>query len=225
MNNLQPLKWVDHTTVDYIDHRAQGAGVSYRVCYFADKFRVYWVDSMGGSDGNKDFNSLDELKKWVNDDHYPHKMQPYVKPDSITDIANWFKAAKPEPTDKDKTTQLGCVVEEFAELMEAVGFEGTARELQGIADELKGFTEKYATKFVSRINKIDSLDATSDITVTVQGFNQLMGFDGLGAQREVIRSNNSKMVSGKFEFDANGKICKPDSYSEPDLTRFVEVTK
>lgn len=77
---LQPLKWVDHTTVDYIDHRAQGAGVLYRVCHFADKFRVYWVDSMGGSDGNKEFDSLDELKYWVNTDHYPHKMQPYVKP-------------------------------------------------------------------------------------------------------------------------------------------------
>ena len=82
MNNLplQPLLWADNTIDDYIDHRAQGAGVSYRVCYFADKFRVYWVDSMGGSDGNKEFDSLDELKHWVNTDHYPHKMQPYVKP-------------------------------------------------------------------------------------------------------------------------------------------------
>ena len=80
MNNLQPLKWVDHTANDYIDHRAQGAGVSYRVCYFDDKFRVYWADLMGGSDGNKEFDSLDELKHWVDTDHYPRKMQPYVKP-------------------------------------------------------------------------------------------------------------------------------------------------
>ncbi len=225
MSNLQPLKWVDHTTVDYIDHRAQGAGVLYRVCHFADKFRVYWVDSMGGSDGNKEFDSLDELKHWVNTNHYLHKMQPYVKPDSITDIANWFKAAKPEPTNKDKTTQLGCVVEEFAELMKSVGLHSTARELIEVADMLKECAPHYASKFVSRINKIDSLDATSDITVTVQGFNQLMGFDGLGAQREVIRSNNSKMVKGKFEYDENGKIMKPDSYSKPDLTKFVEVTK
>lgn len=94
MNNLplQPLKWVDHTTVDYIDHRAQGAGVSYRACYFADKFRVYWVDSMGGSDGNKEFDSLDELKHWVNTDHYPHKMQPYVKP-----APTWIDASERLP--------------------------------------------------------------------------------------------------------------------------------
>jgi len=108
MNNLplQPLVWVDHTTVDYVDHRAQGAGVFYRVCFFAEKFRVYWVDSMGGSDGNKDFNSLDELKKWVETEHYPHKMQPYVKP-----APTWIDASERLPerkellSDKDK-----CVV-------------------------------------------------------------------------------------------------------------------
>ena len=104
MNNLplQPLVWTDNTTVDYIDHRAQGAGVSYRVCYFADKFRVYWVDSMGGSDGNKEFNSLDELKHWVNTDHYPHKMQPYVKPMptwiDVNNLDGWISIKDKLPT-------------------------------------------------------------------------------------------------------------------------------
>ena len=50
----------------------------------------------------------------------------------------------------------------------------------------------------------------------------MMGFDIEGALKEVIRSNNSKMVNGKFEFDDNGKIMKPDSYSEPDLKPFVK---
>jgi len=35
--------------------------------------------------------------------------------------------------------------------------------------------------------------------------------------------NNSKMVDGKFEFDDNGKIAKPDSYSKPDLTPFIST--
>ena len=96
MSNLKPLVWTDNTTDDYIDHRAQGAGVSYRVCYFADKFRVYWVDSMGGSDGNKEFDSLDELKHWVNTDHYPHKMQPYVMPSPT-----WFNYETEKPTQGD----------------------------------------------------------------------------------------------------------------------------
>jgi len=227
MNNLplQPLVWgVDEYTGEPASNSLlhgyivmnDGNG-KFKVAYYLLSGGTYTKFATG-------FATIDEAKAWAWN-HYNEKMQPYVKPDSITDIANWFKAAKPEPTDKNKTTQLGCVVEEFAELMESVGLDGTARELQGIADELKGFTLKYAAKFIERINKIDALDATSDITVTVQGFNQLMGFDGLGAQREVIRSNNSKMVDGKFEFDDNGKIAKPESYSEPDLTKFVEVTK
>lgn len=222
MNNLQPLKWVDKTTVDYIDHRAQGAGVSYRVCYFADKFRVYWVDSMGGSDGNKDFNSLDELKKWVETEHYPHKMQPYVKPDSITDIANWFKAAKPEPTNKDICTQIGCHYEEVAEMSEAIGAECDAVIL---ADVYKGATDCEVDLYTSDIDHIELLDALCDQIVTATGVAYMMGFDIEGALKEVIRSNNSKMVKGKFEYDENGKIMKPDSYSKPDLTPFVEVTK
>ena len=91
--NLQPLKWVDKTANDYIDHRAQGAGIAYRVCYFSDKLRVYWVDSMGGSDGNKEFDNLDDLKDWVDTEHYPHKMQPYVKPSPT-----WIKATEQLPT-------------------------------------------------------------------------------------------------------------------------------
>jgi hypothetical protein len=200
-------------------------------------FRGYWVTSdkeskgkfcvyYGSSTGEpaRGFSTIEDAKHWAEHEHYASEMQPYVVPDSITDIQNWFKAAKPEPTDKDRTTQLGCVIEEFAELMESVGLHGTARELTELADEVKSFTEGYAKTFISRIsriNKLEALDATSDITVTVQGFNQLMGFDGLGAQREVIRSNNSKMVKGKFQYDENGKIAKPESYSEPDLTPFV----
>ena len=48
-----------------------------------------------------------------------------------------------------------------------------------------------------------------------------MGFDIEGALKEVIRSNNSKMIGGKFEYDEDGKIMKPDSYSKPDLTPFL----
>ncbi|MGE6480773.1 hypothetical protein ACQKEI_05340 [Psychrobacter namhaensis] len=228
MNNLplRDLVWFEQPE-SFIDGQmvltAQGAGIIYRMMQTQHCVVVTWHNQVKGTTGaNESYKTFNEAQAFVSNTHYPHFMGEFVLSDSITDIANWFKAAKPEPTDKDKTTQLGCVVEEFAELMESVGFEGTARELQGIADELKGFTPKYATKFVERINKIDSLDATSDITVTVQGFNQLMGFNGLGAQREVIRSNNSKMVKGRFEYDENGKIMKPDSYSKPDLTPFVK---
>ena len=137
MNNLplQPLVWADNTIDDYIDHRAQGGGVSYRVCYFADKFRVYWVDSMGGSDGNKEFDSLDELKHWVNTDHYPHKMQPYVKPTTLADAVNmlvdachgasvkggwWHDIATGEPLQRNKLEMIALIHSEVSEAVEGV---------------------------------------------------------------------------------------------------------
>ena len=223
MSNLQPLKWTQNNYAGIVTHTAKSPLHDYTIRYddLEGAYLIDYYERMTNEHGNEFFKSVDEAKNWAQSTHYRDKMQPHVKPDSITDIRNWFKAAKPEPTNKDRATQLGCVVEEFAELMDSVGLHGTARELTEVADMLKEFTPQYATKFINRINKIEALDATSDITVTVQGFNQLMGFDGLGAQREVIRSNNSKMVKGKFEFDDNGKIAKPDSYSEPDLTPFL----
>ena len=49
----------------------------------------------------------------------------------------------------------------------------------------------------------------------------MMGFDVQGALKEVIRSNNSKMVDGKFIFDENSKIAKPDTFSEPNLKPYL----
>lgn len=139
----------------------------------------------------------------------------------IGNIVDWFKAAKPEPTGKDKVTQLACVFEEVAELAEACGLEDLADKLNDESYYLKKITPLHAERFLTGRNKVDILDATSDITVTVQGLNQLLGFDGIGALKEVIRSNNSKMVDGKFIFDENAKIAKPESFSEPNLKPYL----
>lgn len=80
MSNLQPLKWVDTEYSAGIAKDAQGAAVYYRAIEQGGKHVVYWMDNVGGSDGDKTFNSFDDLKEWVETEHYPHKMQPYVKP-------------------------------------------------------------------------------------------------------------------------------------------------
>ena len=139
----------------------------------------------------------------------------------IGNIVDWFKAAKPEPTGKDKVTQLACVFEEVAELAEACGLKDLAKKLNDESDYLKKITPLHAERFFLGRNRVAILDATSDITVTVQGLNQLMDFDGIGALKEVIRSNNSKMVDGKFIFDENSKIAKPDTFSEPNLKPYL----
>lgn len=188
-------------------------------------------DNDEDSDNRKDeppvFDSIKAAQEWAQSTHYPSKMQPYVKPDSITDIRNWFKAAKPEPTIDDLCVQIGCHLEEVAELLEALGLKDydTHEQLTIDADHFKN-KSKWALMKLTKLNyeqRIAIVDACCDTNVTGTGIMQLLGgVDVLGAQREVIRSNNSKMVDGKFIFDDNGKITKPDSYSEPDLTPFIK---
>lgn len=233
MNNLplQPLVWIEAKYSGGIATDAQGGAAYYRAIERDGKHIVYWMDNGGGSDGDKTFDSLDELKDWVNNTHYPHKMQPYVKPDSITDIRNWFKATKPEPTKKDVCTQVGVHYEEVAEMMEAMqGHDHRASQMMSsIADAYKmrhlsvdGIVESVLVDSMQPKDNIELLDALCDQIVTATGAAYMMGFDIESALKEVIRSNNSKMVNGKFEFDENGEIAKPDSYSKPDLTPFVK---
>lgn len=77
---LQPLVWFECEYSAGISNDAQGAGVYYRIVEKDNKHTVYWMDEMGGSDGDKEFKSLSDAQNWVDTDHYPHKMQPYVKP-------------------------------------------------------------------------------------------------------------------------------------------------
>ncbi|WLG12820.1 nucleoside triphosphate pyrophosphohydrolase family protein [Psychrobacter cibarius] len=230
MSNL-PLKvlpWNAMHTEDkriFVEH-AQGAGVFYTVYGAVDSdFGTRWHDQMEGSHGKKEgFESIEEVKLWIETDHYPSKMQPYFKPDSITDITDWFKRAKPEPTDKDRLTQIGCHYEEVSEMMVAChGDEHLAsKTVDNCARGYKNFLEEIAFSAQPH-DHIELLDALCDQIVTATGVAYMMGFDIEGALKEVIRSNNSKMVKGKFEFDANGKIMKPDSYSKPDLTPFIST--
>lgn len=170
------------------------------------------------------FTTVDDAKEWCWN-HYNEKMQPYVNADSITDIANWFKAAKPEPTDRDIGTQTGCLLEEVVELLEGFGFakKGVVLGLHNLAGLFKADTFGSMIAELTQDERIEIVDACCDINVTSVGVMQLLGgVDVLGAQREVIRSNNSKMVKGKFQYDENGKMKKGESYSAPDLTPFVK---
>lgn len=96
MSNL-PLKvlpWNAMHTDDkriFVEH-AQGAGVFYTVYGAVDSdFGTRWHDQMEGSHGKKEgFESIEEVKHWIETDHYPSKMQPYVVPDSISDYFDKF---------------------------------------------------------------------------------------------------------------------------------------
>lgn len=188
-----------------------------------DKETGKYRTNYGGRTENP-YDTIDEAEHWAEHTHYASQMQPYVKPDSITDIADWFKKAKPEPTDKDRLTQIGCHYEEVSEMMVAChGDEHLAsKTVDNCARGYKNFLEEIAFSAQPH-DHIELLDALCDQIVTATGVAYMMGFDIEGALKEVIRSNNSKMVDGKFEFDDNGKITKPTSYSKPDLTPFIST--
>ena len=227
---LKALKWVDESDAD-VKHTAQSALHNYTIqnSEVGKKYEVKYESRRGVKYRSKPatgFATIEEAKQWAWN-HYNEKMQPYVKPDSITDIANWFKAAKPEPTAKDALVQQGCHFEEVVEHLTSIGIE--SEDLCDLSNDLKSNTrlqtDDAIANYMDTIDNLELLDALCDQIVTATGVAYMMGFDIEGALKEVVRSNNSKMVDGKFTFDDNGKIMKPDSYSEPDLKPFISTTQ
>lgn len=217
MSNLKPLVWNDSIESSEVEHEF----FNYRVIPDHDsigKFAVRYKDS--NSHPATGFATMDDAKAWAWD-NYNEKMQPYVVPDSITRTEAWFKAAKPEPTNKDICTQIGCHYEEVSEM--DVALDGETGDNEGLAKFYKSCSVGMSDYELEGVDRIELLDSLCDQIVTAVGVGYMMGFDMQGALNEVIRSNDSKMVDGKFIFDANGKIAKPDSYSEPDLTPFIST--
>ena len=140
----------------------------------------------------------------------------------IDNITLWHKRARPEPTHKDFNVQLGCHIEEFIEMMDALGFEwdtdthlcGAVNTLSDYADALKN-GERTANSFVNRKELLDSL---ADQVVTAVGVANCAKMDMVAACQEVNDSNWSKFnYKGFPEFDDNGKIKKGERYRKPNL--------
>lgn len=80
MNNLplQPLVW----TQSALTHTAESPLHSYIIRYdeLEGAYLVDYYERMTGEHGDKFCKSVDDAKHWIATDHYPSKMQPYVKP-------------------------------------------------------------------------------------------------------------------------------------------------
>jgi NTP pyrophosphatase (non-canonical NTP hydrolase) len=135
--------------------------------------------------------------------------------DTLQQTVNWFREAVREPTDRNKAVQIGCHIEEFGEMLEAIGDQGLAKRMQGIAAEYKQGEVEYSKLVIDRKELLDSL---ADQIVTAVGIASMLDMDIVGALQEVNRSNYSKFVNGRAVFDENGKIKKGADYSKPDLT-------
>lgn len=144
----------------------------------------------------------------------------------IQEIIEWFKAAKPEPTEKDKATQIGCHFEEVSEMLQALScireqVDDVSQEFyssDAIDKDIDGKVMELPENW-----QIELLDSLCDQIVTAIGVGYMMGFDMVGALDEVNKSNWSKFKDGVPVFDENGKIAKADGYFKPDLVKFLKV--
>lgn len=142
----------------------------------------------------------------------------------IKEIIEWFKAAKPEPTEKDKATQIGCHFEEVSEMLQALScireqVDDVSQEFyssDAIDKDIDGKVMELPENW-----QIELLDSLCDQIVTAIGVGYMMGFDMVGALDEVNKSNWSKFKDGAPVFDGNGKIAKADGYFKPDLAKFL----
>lgn len=139
--------------------------------------------------------------------------------DHISDIKSWFELAVPTPTDKNRAVQIGCHFEEVGEMAATLLELPMAGHLGTLAQTYKTRTEVESRE--PGLDRTELLDALCDQIVTAVGVAHMFGLDIEGALAEVNRSNWSKFVDGKPMFDANGKIAKPDTYSQPDLKAFL----
>lgn len=146
---------------------------------------------------------------------------------NIEKVIDWFKAAKPNPTEKDKTTQIGAHFEEVSEMMWALSCNNIANKTYEVSQEFyacSAIDKDIDGEFLELPKnwEIDLLDSLCDQIVTAIGVGYMMGFDMVGALKEVNLSNWSKFdENGNPIFNENGKIVKGENYFKPDLAKFV----
>lgn len=145
----------------------------------------------------------------------------------INSIQLWHTHARPNPTDKDFSVQLGCHFEEVAEMVETLrfhvhGHESCDGEMTMLFTGLKLFADSLksgeAVATVAATNRKALLDSIADQIVTAVGVGHCARMAVATACTTVNASNWSKFDSdGQPIFDANGKIAKGPNYAPPDL--------
>jgi predicted HAD superfamily Cof-like phosphohydrolase len=150
---------------------------------------------------------------------------------TIESIALWHKRARPNPTAKNFSTQLGCHLEEIVEMIETLRFShttGTGVELPGKNSAVYQLLKEYADKLkdgrmVADIaDRKGFVDSLADQIVTSVGVGHCANMNITKAVDIVNTSNWSKFSpEGQPYFDQNGKILKGPNYVPPALESCV----
>lgn len=143
----------------------------------------------------------------------------------------WFDKAVKNPTNKNLHVQIGCHLEEVAEMLASITVKPMAEsglcpttQLQTVHQAVDMLATAFKTGQVS-ITNIDIkelLDSLADQIVTGVGVGHMLHLNVPKALELVNESNWSKFVDGEPIFDANGKIAKGPNFHKPDLTELSE---
>ena len=146
---------------------------------------------------------------------------------SIDSIELWHKRARPNPTEKDFSVQLGCHMEEFVEMIAALRFthkNGTGVELPGknsmLYQQVKDFADGLKAGRITAdvADRRELVDSLADQIVTSVGVGYTANMKTAHAVNIVNTSNWSKFSpEGQPYFDQNGKILKGPNYVPPAL--------
>lgn len=149
---------------------------------------------------------------------------------AIHQIKNWFEQAMPVVTPDNQRVQTGVHVEEFAEMIETLGFEGSPVQQDMLFENTHAVVNRFGTILKQNKDHIliskdrkELLDSLCDQVVTAIGTAHVFGFDILGALKEVADSNDSKFVDGKPIWNEHGKIAKGPNYFRAKLDPFIGV--
>jgi predicted HAD superfamily Cof-like phosphohydrolase len=139
-------------------------------------------------------NSYERVREFM--ENYGHPV--YDEPTAIAD-PNW------------ETMRLALIQEEFAELLDACGYDLAAQEIRDV--EL--------TKWRST-DLVEAADALGDLDYVVNGAALGMGIPLPDVTAEIHRSNMSKMgADGKPIYREDGKVLKGPNYSPPNLIKVL----
>ena len=152
----------------------------------------------------------------------------------VLSILKWMSKARLQPSDVDRSTQLGVHFEEVTEMADAMLLisgltDETERDLiafvsagQALSASLKKGTTGIDFSNIAEDIRVELLDSLCDQIVTALGSGFTQNMDMLGALAEVDQSNWSKFSEdGEPIFNEDRKVIKGPNYRKAVLDPFV----
>lgn len=148
---------------------------------------------------------------------------------TLQSIIDWFKIAKPNPTNQDIIKQIAFHCEEFAEMLDAINCQYMSIKVRELKKELMTIShhETASNNYIAHVDKVKLLDSLCDQVVTSTGVAVLASMNFIPALQEINRSNYTKFTTDEHGnpvpfIDANGKIAKNiETYKKPKLEQFL----